>query len=156
MSTEPPADIELSDGEASAVRETALAFAAALPPDRQLPYRSLAAAASEGIISADQINDLERVCALALETGKARQIGKAEAEQFLAALYRRTPGGQALQTEVADVNKALRQLNGRELESVRLTWQMPGRYGLSITVKGIDLVLAIDADGVHVQTLQAG
>lgn len=149
-------DVELSDDEASAVCETALAFAAALPADRAAPYRALAAMASDGQVPADQLPDLERVCVLALETGKARQLGRAEAEQLLAGVYRRTPGGQALQAEVTDINKALRQLAGRELESVRLTWKMPGRYGLSLTVKGVDLVLAIEPDGVHVQTLQAG
>lgn len=152
----PVTDIELSDDEASAVSETALAFAAALPPDRQLPYRALAAAALDGSVPADQVADLERVCVLALETGKARQIGKAEAEQLLSAVYRRTPAGQALQAEVADVNRALAQLAGRELQSVRLSWRMPGRYGLSLTVNGFDLLLAIEPEGLRVQTLQAG
>lgn len=149
-------DIELSDDEASAVSEAALAFGAALPSDRQGPYRALAAAADEGTVPADQVADLERVCVLALETGKARQLGRAEVEQLLAAVYRRTPGGRALQADAADVNRALAQLAGRELESVRLMWNMPGRYGLSLTVQGISLLLAIEPDGLRVRTLQAG
>ena len=86
----------LSGDEAVAVSETAAAFAAALPPDRQAPFRQLAHAAAGGELDDDQLPDLERVCVLALETGKARQLGKAETERLLVAVYRRTPGGKAL------------------------------------------------------------
>ena len=149
-------DFEISDDEAAALTDAALAFAAALPPAGAQPYRALAAAAADGAVPVDQLADLERVCALALETGKARSIGGAEAERLLTGMYRRTPGGQAMQTEVADLNRALAQLAGRELRAVRLSWKMPGRYGLSLSVDGFDLTLSIEPDGLSVQTLQTG
>ena len=146
----------LSDDEAVAVSETAAAFAAALPPDRQTPFRLLAHAAAGGELDDDQLPDLERVCVLALETGKARQLGKAETERLLVAVYRRTPGGKALATETADVNKVLAQFAGRTLSSARITCRMPGRYQLDLVVDGIDVAIAIEPEGLEVRSLQTG
>ena len=146
----------LSGDEAVAVSETAAAFAAALPPDRQAPFRQLAHAAAGGELDDDQLPDLERVCVLALETGKARQLGKAETERLLVAVYRRTPGGKALVAETADVNKMLAQFAGRTLSSARITCRMPGRYQLDLVVDGIDVAIAIEPEGLEVRSLQTG
>ena len=146
----------LSGDEAVAVSETAAAFAAALPSDRQAPFRQLAHAAAGGELDDDQLPDLERVCVLALETGKARQLGKAETERLLVAVYRRTPGGKALATETADVTKVLAQFAGRTLSSARITCRMPGRYQLDLVVDGIDVAIAIEPEGLEVRSLQTG
>jgi hypothetical protein len=148
--------LTLSPDEATAVAETAVAFAAALPPGRDQPYRELAAAAQAGTVPAEQVEALERVCTLALETGKARQLGRAEAERLLTAVLRRTARGRAMAEEVADVNRALGQLAGRQLESARLSWRMPGHYDLSLSVSGFALTMAIGPDGIRVRTLNAG
>jgi hypothetical protein len=154
----PPAEepLVLSADEATAVAEAAVAFAAAVPPGRDGPYRDLAVAADAGTVPPAQLATLERVCVLALETGKARQLGRAEAERLLNAVLRRTPRGKAMVSEVADVNRALAQLTGRQLEAAVLTWRMPGRYGLNLSVNGFDLMLAIEPDGLKVQHLQTG
>ena len=148
--------LTLSPDEATAVAEAAAAFAAALPPGRDEPYRALAAAAQAGAVPMEQMAALERVCTLALETGKARQIGRAEAERLLAAVLRRTDRGRALAEEAADLNRALGQLGGRQLEAARLTWRLPGHYDLSLSVSGFALTLAIGPDGVRVRSLNAG
>jgi hypothetical protein len=147
---------ELSEDEAVAVAETATAFAAALPPDRQAPFRDLVHAVRGGALDDDQLPDLERVCALALETGKARQLGRAETERLLIAVYRRTPRGRALAGETADVNKVLAQFAGRLLQSARFTCRMPGRYQLDLVVDGIDVAIAIEPEGLEVRSLQTG
>lgn len=146
----------LSDDEAVAVGETAEAFAVAVPEGRDAPYRLLAASATAGEVTADQLPTLEQVCVLALETGKARQIGSAETERLLMAVYRRTPGGKALQSETTDVNKVLSQFVGRTLQSARLTCRMPGRYHLDLTVDGFDVTIAIAPEGLEVRSLQTG
>lgn len=149
--------LALSPEEAVAVAETATAFAAAVPAERAAPYHSLAASATDGdTVPAEHLETLERVCALALETGKARQIGRAEAERLLTAVFRRTPTGQALAAETSDVNRALAQLTGRTLEAARVTWRMPGRYYLNLTVGGVELTLAIEPEGLRAQSLQTG
>jgi hypothetical protein len=146
----------LSEDEATAVSEAAYAFVAALPPGREGPFVELAEAAETGQLTASQVAMLERVCVLTLETGKARQIGKAETERLLTGVYRRTPGGKALAGETADVNRLLSQFVGRTLQSARLTCRMPGRYQLNLTVDGIDATIAIEPEGLEVRSLQTG
>jgi hypothetical protein len=146
----------LSEDEAVAVAETAAAFAVAVPEGRDAPYRLLAATATAGEVPADQMATLEQICVLALETGKARQLGSAETERLLMAVYRRTPGGTAIQSETSDVNKVLSQFVGRTLQSARLTCRMPGRYHLDLTVDGFDVTIAIAPEGLEVRSLQTG
>lgn len=148
--------LSLSLDEATAVAEAAAAFAAALPPGRDGACQELMISAVAGAVPPEQIGTLERVCVLALETGKARQIGRAEAERLLTAVLCRTPRGRAMAEEVAGVNRALSQLAGRQLDSARLTQRMPGHYDLSLSVGGFGLTLAIGPDGITVRSLSAG
>ena len=147
------AALALSPDEVTAITGAAAAFAAALPPGRGEPYRALVTAAQTGAVSAEQIEALERVCTLALETGKARQIGRAESERLLTGVLRRTPRGRAMAEEVADVNRALGQLAGRQLDAARLTRRMPAHYDLSLTVGGFALPMTTGPDGVGVWSL---
>lgn len=146
----------LSEDEAGAVAETLSALVAVLPPGRDDPYRMLAESVTSGEVADEQVPALERVCALALESGKARELGRAESERLLAAVYRRTPRGKALGAEASDVNKVLAQLAGRTLTSARVTARMPGRYLLDLVVDGIDVALSIEPEGLTVRHLQTG
>jgi hypothetical protein len=146
----------LSADEAVAVTETVTALIGVLPPGREGPYLELLEAVRSGQLHVDQVPALERVCVLALETGKARQLGKAETERLLTAVYRRTPGGTSLATETADVNKLLAQFRGKTLQSARFTARMPGRYQLDLVVDGIDVAIAIEPEGLEVRSLQTG
>lgn len=150
------AALSLSESEAAAVAAVAAAFADVLPAGPAAPYRRLAATAAPGAVSPGQIAMLEKVCSLALETGKARQIGLAESERLLTAVLRRTPHGRARTEEADDVNRALGLLAGRQLDSARLTWRMPGHCELSISAGGVSLTVAIAPDAVGVRALSAG
>lgn len=152
----PNSGFALSADEAVAVAETATAFAAALPADRNGAYLDLAEAAESGSLDSEYLAVLERVCVLALETGKARQLGSAETERLLTAVYRRTPGGKALTAETADVNKVLHHFVGRTLQSARISCRMPGRYQLDLVVDGIDVAISIEPEGLEVRSLQTG
>lgn len=157
MTADPaPAPLTLSEPEAAAVAQAAGAFADALPAERDRPYRDLVGSARAGAVPAGQLPILERVCGLALQTGKAREIGRAEAERLLMAVLRRTPSGRASSEECAAVNRALAEFAGRRLSGASITWRMPGRYYLNLSVEGLALVLSIEPDGVHVQSLHAG
>ena len=153
MTDEP---FELAEAEAVAIAEVVTAFAAVLPPERRGPYDDLAEAASTGSVAAQQLPELERVCVLALETGRARQLGKAETERLVNAVYRRTPGGRALTAEASDVNKVLANLAGKSLQTARITCRMPGRYLLDLVVDGIDVSIALEPEGLEVRSLQTG
>lgn len=146
----------LNEDEGLAVAETAVAYAAAVPADRGVIYRELAAQAAEGEIEHDLVPALERVLVLALETGKARAIGKAETERHLLTVYRRTPGGKALSDETAAVNKVLAQFKGKELASARISARMPGKYQLDLAVEGISIAITLEPGGVEVRSLDAG
>ncbi|HET6910759.1 MAG TPA: hypothetical protein VFH54_15625 [Mycobacteriales bacterium] len=146
----------LSEDEAVAVSETLAALLTVLPPGRDDAYRALATAVTSREVGDEQVPLLQRACALALETGKAREIGRAESERLLLGVYRRTPGGKALSAEAADVNKVLARLAGRTLTSARITARMPGRYLLNLVVDGVDVALAIEPEGLEVRHLQTG
>lgn len=148
--------LSLTHEEAIAIASAAAAFAAALAPGRDDPYRALATAAQARTIPADLVAALERVCVLALETGKARQMGRAESERLLTQVLRRTPRGRAMAGEIADVNRALGELAGRQLNAVRLASRMPGHYELSLSVDGFALTLAIGPEGARVRNLHVG
>lgn len=146
----------LSEDEAVAVTETVTALLDVLPPGRDTPYRELVGSAASGELDDEQVPALERVCVLALESGKARELGRAESERLLASVYRRTPRGRALASETSDVNAVLVRLAGRTLASARITARMPGRYQLDLVVDGIDVALAIEPEGLDVRHVQTG
>ncbi len=148
--------LQLSKDEAIAIAEIATAFAAVLPADRRGPYDDLAHAVADGGLDAELLPDLERVCALTLETGRARQLGKAETERLVNAVYRRTPAGKALTAEATDVNGVLAGLTGKTLQQARITARMPGHYQLDLIVDGIDLAISIEPGGLEVRSLQTG
>lgn len=152
----PARPIELSEDEARVVVDAALAFADAVPPGRDGPLRELAADANAGTVPVERMADLERICVLSLETGKARRLGGAEAERLLTAVYRRTPGGRALSTSVEDVNRILTRLAGQDLKSMRLSCRAPGHYTLSLSVGGVEITLSFGPDGPGVQSVQTG
>ena len=156
--SEPEAEaaLSLSKGEAAAVAAIATAFADVLPAGPAEPYRELAATAEGRAIPPEQVPMLERVCSLALETGKARQIGRAEFERQLTAVLRRTPHGRAVTGQVEEVNRALSQLVGRELEDARLSWGKPGHCEVSISAGGVNLTVAITPNDITVRTLSVG
>lgn len=149
-------DIELSEAEAVAVTEVTAAFAAVLPEERRPPFVELGRAAADGTVPTDQVPDLERVCVLALETGRARVLGKAETERLLNAVYRRTPGGRALTEEAGEINAVLAGLTGKTLQQARIFCKMPGRYQLDLIVDGVDVAISLEPEGPEVRSLQTG
>ncbi len=150
------ADLDLSEGEAVAVSEVTAAFASVLPDDRRGPYDALERAAAAGTVPADQVGELERVCVLALETGRARLLGKAETERLVSAVYRRTPGGRALTQEAGEINAVLAGLTGKTLQQAKIIAKMPGRYQLDLVVDGIDVAISLEPEGPEVRSLQTG
>ena len=146
----------LGSEEADAVVVAARGYAAALPPDRAAPYEALARAAADGRIPDDLVDAAERVTAISLQTGRARQDGHAAAERLLSAVYRRTPAGQVLANRVEEVNQALRALAGRRLRTARAAASAPGCYTLTLEADSATVTLTVDAAGIGVRSLQVG
>lgn len=148
--------VELSADEREIVALVLDAYAAAVPGELGPRYASLASAAREGGVPPEQVGALERVLSLALQTGKARELGRAEAERVLLAVLRRLPSGLALARALDGVNEALSSLAGRRLRSVRASMRLPGRYALTLEVEGVSLTLGLGPEGLGVESLTAG
>jgi hypothetical protein len=150
------AGLTLSTEEADAVAAAASGYAAVLPPDRAVAYHALARAAADGVIPDDLVDAAERVAAVSLQTGRARRDGQAGDESLLAAVYRRTPAGQALTGRAREVNQALEALTGRQLRTARVFASAPGSYSLTLEAGGVAVTLAIDTAGIEVRSLRTG
>jgi hypothetical protein len=150
------AGLTLNREEAGAVAAAASDYAAVLPPDHAVAYHALAQAAADGVIPDDLVDAAERVAAVSLQTGRARREGQAGDESLLAAVYRRTPAGQALTGRAREVNQALQALNGRQFRSAHVAALAPGSYSLTLKADGVAVTLAIDNAGIEVRSLQAG
>ena len=150
------AGLTLSTEEADAIAAAASGYAAVLPPDRAVPYHALAEAAADGVIPDDLVDAAERVAAVSLQTGRARRGGQAGDESLLAAVYRRTPAGQALTGRAREVNQALEALTGRQLRTARVAAHAPGSYNLTLEADGVAVTLAIDTAGIEIRSLQTG
>ncbi len=153
---EGPGPVALAAEEREVVAALAAAYAGALPGAAGARARALAEAARRGSVPPELVGVLERVCTVALETGRARELGRAEAERILAAVHRRTPAGRRAARAVEELNRALAPLAGRRIRSVRAAAPAPGRSTISIEVEGIALTLAVGPDGVVVHSLAAG
>ena len=148
--------LSLTPEEADAVVAAASGYAAVLPPAHAAPYHALAQAAADGRIPDDLVAAAERVASVSLQTGRARRGGQAGEERLLAAVYRRTPAGQAMAGQAREVNKALEALTGRQLRTARVGAPAPGSYSLVLEAEGVSVTLAIDTDGIQVRSVQAG
>ena len=148
--------VELSADEREIVALVLDAYAAAVPGELRSRYTSLASAARAGGVPPEEVSALERVLELALQTGKARELGRAEAERVLIAVLRRLPSGLALVHALDGVNGALSSLAGRRLRSVRASMRLPGRYSLTLEVEGVSLTLGLGPEGLSVESLTAG
>lgn len=132
------------------------AYADALADGQASSYRILAATAAGGSVPGDLIPLLERVCALSLETGKARDLGRAEGERVLMAVFSRTPRGRSMLHAIEAVNRALGTLAGRRLRSVQASMPLPGRYVLSVQTDDVGLRVQVGTGGVTIESLTAG
>jgi len=151
-----PAPVLLAPDEQEVVSAMADAYGAAVPGDRAARYLDLADAAARGEVPASLTDALEGVCRLALQTGRARDAGGAEAERVLIAVLRRCPGERASVERMDGVNRALAGLAGRRLRSASASMRLPGRYSLALDVEGVRLTLGLGPEGVYVESLGAG
>jgi hypothetical protein len=119
--SQPGTSLAVDPDEAQAVSAAAAGYAAALPMERAASYRALAETASSGQVPGKLVCVLAQVATASLQTRQARKTGRVAAERLIIGVYPRTPAGKAAATQVEVVNRALKALLGRELESVRVT-----------------------------------
>lgn len=124
--------------------------------DRQAQalYQELATAVGAGTVEEPLLGRLEEVLEMLLQTGRARRIHGAQAEQALLRLFHQTPRGSAARRATEAVNEALAGLTGHSIEGLLFTVQGPGVYRLGLTTDRCRLTLQIDRHGLSVESLE--
>ncbi len=113
----------------------------------------LIAGIEEGEVPAESEETLEQLVELGLQAGRIRALYGPGGEQAALRLYRRLPRGAELGASAREVSKALRALQGRELESVSVQALGPGAFTLSLTAGGTELTVRLDRQGARLASV---
>jgi len=162
----PAEALELDDGQRAAALEEIAALAASLSDAAaRARWEELARAVSDGgagagggeawplDLTSEQLSRLESVLALTLETGRARRVQGPEAEQALLRLYRKTPGGAAVERLTREANQALAALAGQRVSRLSFSLQSPGTFKLEISTDACQLVVEVGRRGITVDSV---
>ena len=115
----------------------------------------LAGALGGGEVPGDLAEPLERIVSLGLQSGRIRHVYGPGAEQAALRLYRRLPGGRAVQASAEAVGEALSSLRGRTLDSVAVQSLGPGVFTVALAADGIQLSVRLDRHGVRLHSVEA-
>ncbi len=139
---------EVALAEVEAVR------AAAQPGAYADLLAELAAAVAAGSVEREAgAQELERILALGLQTGRIRALHGPGGEQAALRAYRKLPGGRELAASAEEVTSALAALRGRTLEQVSLTAVGPGAFALSLAAGGSELSIRLDRQGARLASV---
>ncbi|GIX48151.1 MAG: hypothetical protein KatS3mg131_2362 [Candidatus Tectimicrobiota bacterium] len=148
--------LALAAEEQDLVHSELQALLPGLSGPRRQAYEALAAGVARGQVPAAALPLLEQVVVLALRTGRARQVYRAEGERVLTGLLRRLPCGQALQRSLHEVNQALQTLRGQPLLGIQLGMRTLGHFTVTIETPAATLTLALQPQEVRVESLSVG
>jgi hypothetical protein len=138
---------EVALGEAQAV------LALVHDGERRGRLADLVAAVQDGELDDDEVQALEELIELGLQSGRIRSIYGPEGEQAALKTFRRLPGGRALGESASEVTAALGALEGRVLEQVRVQATGPGVFLVTLGVEGLELSVRLDRAGARVHTV---
>ncbi|MFN3420298.1 MAG: hypothetical protein ACK40X_01055, partial [Armatimonadota bacterium] len=99
---------------------------------------------------------LEGLIKLALETGRARRLYRAEGERILTELFQKTPSGKELSRSLNEVNKALTVLKGQLLQRLWVGMRTLGHFTVTIETDNTIVTLVIRPDAVVVESVSVG
>jgi hypothetical protein len=131
-------------------------LAAVTDPAARAPYAALRDAVEQLEVPAEMTDRLGALAELALTSGRVRASFGPGAALALWSLYQRTPRGRVIADSVAALNRALQPLAGQPLEQVSAVARAPGAYALTIKTGQCQIVLAFEASGVRVESLEIG
>lgn len=101
----------------------------------------------------DGAGELDRVIALALQSGRVRALYGPGGEQAALRAYRKLPSGSELSRSARDVTEALRALNGRPLDNLSVTAVGPGAFTVSFTAGGAEVAVRLDRQGARLASI---
>lgn len=146
--------LTLDDDEQELVELELDALLPALSGERRQRYEALAAAVADGIVPDDLVVHLQSLLELALQTARARTLYRAEGEKVLTGLFRRTPAGRALSSQMRDINSALRAVADHELRSARVGMRTLGHFTVTLRTDEATLTLAVRPDGMNIESVE--
>ncbi|GBC98578.1 hypothetical protein HRbin17_01091 [bacterium HR17] len=152
----PSEALTLTDEEQELVQAELAALLPALSGERRSAYQALADAVEQKAVSPDLLPLLEGLVKLALETGRARRLYRAEGERILTDLFRKTPSGKELSRSLHEVNKALAVLEGQPLRGVRVAMRTLGHFTVTIETDTAVVTFAVRPDAVTVDSVSVG
>lgn len=144
----------LDADEQDLVDQELQALLPALAGERRERYLALATAVDAGEVPTDLVAHLQSLLELALQTARARTLYRAEGEKVLTGLFKRTPAGRDLASQLADINGALRGVAGRKLEGARVGMRTLGHFTITLTTDEATVTLAVRPNGVNVESLE--
>ena len=141
-------------------REVALdEVRAVLASARDSGYRErleeLTVALEAGEVDDTQAEQLEPIVSLGLQSGRIRSVYGPGGEQAALRLYRKLPGGRAVQASATEVGVALSSLRGRTLDSIAIQPAGPGAFTIALTADGIQLSVRLDRQGARLHSVEA-
>jgi hypothetical protein len=139
------------------LREELAAFVGVLSPE-EVPaeYAAVAAAVEAGELPDEVLGPVGSLLEVGLQTGRIRKVHRAAAEQSLLRLYHQTPAGQAQARMISELNAALAQVEGQQIESMRVLMRVPGTYLLQISTDACEITLRFTPDGADVDSVSVG
>ena len=108
-----------------------------------------------GQVDDAQAESLEPIVSLGLQSGRIRSVYGPGGEQAALRLYRKLPGGRAVQASATEVGEALSSLRGRTLESIAIQPAGPGAFTVALTADGIQLSVRLDRQGARLHSVEA-
>jgi hypothetical protein len=101
----------------------------------------------------DDVDALEAVLELGLQSGRIRALYGPGGEQAATATLRRLPRGRERAESAANVSAALQALVGRTIDGVSISVFGPGAFTLSIDAGGVATSVRLDRSGVRVASV---
>lgn len=151
--------LELKEVPADArdvLREELTAFALAQPSaETAQRFHALASAIEAEEVPDELVPALETFLELSLHRGRLRRQRGPEADEALAALFFRTPGGAAARKAAHDVSRALGTLSGQVLERISVGVTIGG-HTIEIRTDRAQLTLELDRGGARVRSIEVG
>ena len=114
-------------------------------------YAELVAQVDDGEVA--DVDTLESVLELGLQSGRIRALYGPGGEQATVATLRRLPRGRERGESARDVSQALQALVGKPLESVSLAAVGPGAFTLTLGAGGTELSVRLDRTGARVTSV---
>ncbi len=132
------------------------ALLAEVGPEARGRWQAVFDEVAAGGVSGDQLEALEQLLAMGIETGRFERTQGRAADTLARGLYARTPGGQARAQQADAVNSALKALAGNVLESVRFTPDGPTGCRVTLETGRGEISLRIDRQGIRLDSVGVG